>query len=251
MLVSRPLYSVLDFALLTAENLSNDTLKARLKPLHRIVLADLMLLPHTTIAPPSPRHPCPRPRHTAVEVHPVNTNRRIVLNPQIDMFRDPEPEVARVAEVLLAELVFFDFEAALEDFFGFGAADGNVHGDLLVAPDAEGADGVAGFACINGSASRVGVWKALCWSHVRREGWILRTVDRSLTRQLLQHLRSTGQSIARLADGDVENELVDAQLSHGVGALVCAFRHLVYQMMGLTIETELWLCEMLWIGVRS
>jgi hypothetical protein len=60
---------------------------------------------------------------------------------------DSEPEVASVREVLLAQLVFLHFETTLEDFLGFGASDGNVHGDLLVASDAEGADGVAGFAC--------------------------------------------------------------------------------------------------------
>ena len=53
-----------------------------------------------------------------------------------------------------------------------------------------------------------------------------RTVDGGLTRQLLKHLSGTGQSVARLADRDVQNQLVDAQLTHGVGALVIAFRHL-------------------------
>lgn len=42
------------------------------------------------------------------------------------------------------------------------------------------------------------------------------TVDRSLTRQLLKHLGGTGQSVTRLADGDVEHELLDAELPHGV-----------------------------------
>ena len=58
---------------------------------------------------------------------------------------------------------------------------------------------------------------------VRRES---RTVDGGLTGQLLEHLCGTGQSVTRLADGDVQDELVDAQLTHGVGALVIAFRHL-------------------------
>ncbi len=64
------------------------------------------------------------------------------------MLANPKPEVACVAEVLLAQLVFFDFEASLEDLFGFGAADGDVDGDLLVASDAEGANCVAGFAWV-------------------------------------------------------------------------------------------------------
>ena len=63
------------------------------------------------------------------------------------MFRDAESEVACIREVLLAELILFDFEAALEDFFGFGSTHRDVHGDLFVASDAEAADRVAGFAC--------------------------------------------------------------------------------------------------------
>lgn len=47
-----------------------------------------------------------------------------------------------------------------------------------------------------------------------------RTVDRSLTAQLLQHLGGTGQSITRLADGNVQDELLDAELPHGVLGLV-------------------------------
>lgn len=46
------------------------------------------------------------------------------------------------------------------------------------------------------------------------------TVDGSLTAQLLQHLGGTGQSVTRLANTDVEDELLDAQLTHGVGSLV-------------------------------
>ena len=63
------------------------------------------------------------------------------------MLRDTETEVARLAEVALPQFVFLDFEAALEDFFCFGTADGDVDGDFLIATDGEGADGVACFAC--------------------------------------------------------------------------------------------------------
>lgn len=49
-----------------------------------------------------------------------------------------------------------------------------------------------------------------------------RTVHRSLTRQLLQHLCRPRQPITRLADGDVEHELLDTQLAHGVAGFVLA-----------------------------
>ena len=44
----------------------------------------------------------------------------------------------------------------------------------------------------------------------------LRTVDRSLTAQLFEHLRGTGQSVTRFTNGDVKDELLDAKLPHGV-----------------------------------
>ena len=95
----------------------------------------------------SPGHSRTRPSHTAVEVHSVDTNRRVILDSQIDVFRDAEAEVTRLGEVLLAEFVFLDLETTFEDFFCLRASDADVHGDLFVAADAEGADGVAGFAC--------------------------------------------------------------------------------------------------------
>lgn len=84
--------------------------------------------------------------HAAVEIHAVDTDRRIVLNAQIDVLRDAEAKVARLAEVALPQLVLLDLEAALEDLLCLGAADGDVDGDLLVAADTEGSDGVACFA---------------------------------------------------------------------------------------------------------
>jgi len=51
------------------------------------------------------------------------------------------------------------------------------------------------------------------------------TVDWSLTTQLFQHFRSTGQSVTRLSDRDVEDELLDAELLHGVATLLSGFSH--------------------------
>lgn len=47
-----------------------------------------------------------------------------------------------------------------------------------------------------------------------------RTVDGGLTGQLLEHLGGTGQSVTRLADRDVQDELLDAELPHGVLGLL-------------------------------
>ena len=56
-------------------------------------------------------------------------NARVVLDAQIDVLADSESEVARLAEVALAELVLLDLEATLENLLSLGAADGDVNGD--------------------------------------------------------------------------------------------------------------------------
>jgi hypothetical protein len=49
---------------------------------------------------------------------------------------------------------------------------------------------------------------------------VMLTVDRSLTTQLFEHLGSASQSITRLANADVEDELLDRKLPHGVLGLL-------------------------------
>jgi len=116
-------------------------------------------------------------------------NARVVLNAQIDVLANTEAKIARFAEVALAELIFLDLEATLENLLSLRTPDGDVNSNLFVPPNTEGSDGIAGLA-----------------------------VDGGLTAELLEHLGRTRQSITRLADGDVENEFLDAELPHGVGS---------------------------------
>lgn len=69
---------------------------------------------------------------------------------------------------------------------------------LFVPPDTKGTDGVSGLA-----------------------------VDGSLTGQLLKHLGRTGQTITRLANGDIEDELLDAELPHGIGSFAFGLDNLI------------------------
>ena len=61
------------------------------------------------------------------------------------------------------------------------------------------------------------------------EGWYggdegdFRTVDGCLAGQLLEHFGGSCESVAGLADGDVEDELFDAQLAHRVLVLFALF----------------------------
>ena len=85
--------------------------------------------------------------HAAVEIHAVNSNRRVVFDTKIDMFADAESKVAGLGEVALAEFVFLDLQSTLQDFLCLWATDCNMDGDLFITADAEGSDGVAGLAC--------------------------------------------------------------------------------------------------------
>ena len=152
----------------------DNTIKALLKPCHRILLLHLMLEANTCLLCLPLRHTTTRATHDDVEVHTENTDVGVVTRTQIDVLLDAKAEVARLGEVLATELVLLHLQPALEDLLRLGRADGDVHGDLLVATDAELAHGV----------SRLGG-------------------DGCLARELLQHLRRPRQTIAGFTDGEV------------------------------------------------
>jgi hypothetical protein len=173
-------------------HLTDNTVEPLLEPLDRLVAVDAVGGADPGLAAAAAADALAGAGHAAVEVHAVDADCRVVLDAQVDVLADAEAEVARLGEVALAQLVLLDLEAALEDLLGLGPADRDVHGDLFVAADAEGSDGVAGLAC-----KRSGL------ELVNRERMDLvsgRTVDGRLTGQLLQHLGGTGQPVTRLAD---------------------------------------------------
>lgn len=59
--------------------------------------------------------------HATVEVHAVDTNGRVVLDTEIDVFANTKAEVASFGKVLLAQLVLLDLETTLKNFLGLGA----------------------------------------------------------------------------------------------------------------------------------
>jgi hypothetical protein len=125
----------------------------------------------------------------------VDTDGRIVLDTKIDVFLDTETEVTSLREVASQEFVFLDLETTLKNLLSLGTTDGNVDRDLFVTTDTEGTDGVAGLG-----------------------------VDGSLTGQLFKNLGGTGKSITRLTNANVENQLLETKLTHGVGGRGLFFR---------------------------
>jgi len=117
------------------------------------------------------RHPGTRAAHDGIKIHAKDTNRGVVPRPEVDMFLNPKPKVARLGKVTPTELVLLHLEAALEDLLGLGPANRDVDGDLLVTPDAELADSVARFGR-----------------------------DRCLARQLLEDFGGSCQTVTRLSD---------------------------------------------------
>jgi len=68
-----------------------------------------------------------------------------LLNSKINMFLDAKAEVAIVREVLLSQLVLLNLETTLQNLLSLSSPDCAVDGDLLVPPDTERSNGVAGF----------------------------------------------------------------------------------------------------------
>lgn len=126
--------------------------------------------------------------HDAVEVHSVNTNGRIVLDAQVNVLRDTKTKVTSLREVPLPQLILLDLETSLKDLLSLRAADSNMDSNLFVSSDTEGSDGVAGLG-----------------------------VDGGLTRKLLKHFGGTGEPVSGLSDTDIEDELLNPELPHGVG----------------------------------
>ena len=90
-----------------------------------------------------------------------------------------------IREVPLSQFVFLDLEATLEELFSSFATDRHVTGNLLVPLDAEGSDGVLGLR-----------------------------LDGLLAGEILKHLSSLGEFIARLTSAQVQDQFVDLDVSH-------------------------------------
>ncbi len=163
--------------------------------------------------------------HAAVKVHSVDTDCRIILDAQIDVFADPETEVARLGEVSLSQLVFLDLQATLQDLLCLWSPDGDMYGDLLVTTNTECSYSVACLACSEQSvlalANERSIFECCALrfsSGVMSDG--RHTVYRCLSTQLFQHLRRTGESVPSFANGNVQDEFLDAELPHGVRGLI-------------------------------
>lgn len=166
-------------------------------------------------------HPNKRSRHLQanVKVHAVDTDTRIIFDTQVDVLSNAESKVTRLGEVPSPQLVLLDLETTLENLFRLGATNGDMNRNLFISADTEGTDGVTSLAYRSDRSAK----SFTGFEFFRQRDFIL-TVDRGLTAELFKHLGGTRKSITRLADANVEHELLDAQLAHRVRGLVFGFR---------------------------
>lgn len=170
-------------ALMSFSLLEDDTVEALLEPRSGLLLPDTVGGTDTRLTALAAGNTGTRTSHADEEVHTENTDTRVVLDTQVNVLGDTETEVAGLREVALAELVLLDLQATLENLLSLRATDSDVAGDLLVTTDTETTESVASLA-----------------SH------------RGLTGKLLKHLGGTSETVTRLTDRDVDDELVNLKL---------------------------------------
>lgn len=78
-----------------------------------------------------------------IEVHTIDTSAWVVLDPEINVLLNAEPEATLSSEVLVLKLVLLDLQAFLKDLFGLLSSHSNMTGDLIVTADTEASDRIA------------------------------------------------------------------------------------------------------------
>lgn len=166
----------------------NDTIELGLEPVDGLILCDAVVGAELAGGMTTTGDTASGTLKDDEEVHTVDTNGGIVLDTKIDVLLDTETKVTGGREVLGEEFVLLNLQATLEDLHSLGATDGAVDGNLFIAADGERTDGVTSLG-----------------------------EDGSLAGQVFQDLGSTGKTISGFTDGDVQAELGDLDVSHGVG----------------------------------
>jgi len=131
----------------------------------------------------------------------------------------------RVGEVSLSEFEFLDSETLFEDGFSDFTSDGNTASNLFESLDTEGSDGESG---------------------LREDGLLLG--------QIFQDLGSLGELITGFTDGDVQDELVNTDFSHGVIGLGLSLglgslggsslAHFATFKINIKLTFTKWICEL-------
>ncbi len=179
---------VSDLFFISLEGLGkNNSLEFVLEPLDSILFSYLMTDSHTALSDLSPGYSGSGPGQTYEEVHSVNSSGGVVLNSEINVLIDSESEVSSIREVPLEELVLLYLKTTLQNFKGLLSTYGNVNSNLLITTNSERTEGVSGLG-----------------------------EDRLLSSKLFQNTGSTGETITRLSNTAVKDQLVNLDIPHGI-----------------------------------
>lgn len=99
-------------------HLADDAIESLLEPSDGLVALDSVTSTDAAFHASPAGDSLARTGHAAVKVHAVDTDRRVVLDSEIDVLTDTKSEVARLGEVALAQFVLLNLEATLQNFLG-------------------------------------------------------------------------------------------------------------------------------------
>merc|ERR1712168_163940 len=120
-----------------------------------------------------------------VEIHSVDTNTRIVLDTQINMFGNTKAKIAGGREISLSQFVFLHLQSFLQDFFCLGTPHSAVDSNFLITTNTKRSDSIPGFG----------------------EDWCLSCEG-------FKDLSRTDKSVTAFTNTDVDAQLLDANLLH-------------------------------------
>lgn len=177
----------------------DDSIVRLLEPLHGLLASHLVRIADVAALSLALAHTATRTSQLHVEIHTENTGVGIVLDTQIDVLLNTKTEVSGVGEVSLHQLVLLHLQTTLKDLQSLLTTNGGMHGDLLVTTDGEGTNGETGWN-VSTSHSKLPTL----------------SVNGLLTRNLLEDTSSLGDSISRLTNANVDDELLNSDVSHHV-----------------------------------
>ena len=131
----------------------DDAVELGLEPLHGVLLGESVRKSHTASLATPVADVHASPAEDNVEVHPVDPNAGVVLDAQVDVLLDAEAKVSVIGKVLAPQLVLLHLQSSLQDLLSLGSPHCAVDSDLLVPPDTETPDGVAGLGEHRGLSS--------------------------------------------------------------------------------------------------
>ena len=177
----------------------NDSIVRLLEPLHGLLASHLVRIADAAALSLTLAHTATRAGQLHVEIHTEDTGVGIVLDTQIDVLLNTKTEVSGVGEVSLHQLVLLHLQTTLQNLQSLLTTNGGMHGDFLVTTDGEGTDGEASY-CVR----------------IFRPIFPTLSINGFLSRDLLLDTSSLGDSISRLTNTNVNDQLLHSDVSHHV-----------------------------------